>query len=103
MITLRVFNQFYPLVISSFTATSRQIRFPENVRGLNGEVLHLKEFKVPLDYLAAKDSKLHELIKKKEAEGDDVWRVETDEDGDICIKIKHYIRFSFYNLHIAFE
>lgn len=72
--------------------SSGGIRFPENIHGLNGDVLYLKDFEIPLDYLAAKDGMLYEKVTRSETRGDHVWKLDTDEKGSVRVKVKLYIR-----------
>lgn len=47
---------------------------------------------MPLDYLAENDEGLYQTVLEKKSTGDDVWKLVADEDENLIIRIKLFVR-----------
>ncbi|XP_065072296.1 hydroxylysine kinase-like [Rhopilema esculentum] len=65
---------------------------PTNISSRNGNFAELKEFEVPLEYIAERDASFAEKIAKKQIDGDGVWKAVVGRNSEIKVVIKHYIR-----------
>ena len=72
---------------------SHGLACPENIQAINGD------FSIKMDFYACKkdlekqDHSLVAKIKSQELQGDGVWSANFDENGNIIVTLKHYVRF----------
>ena len=72
---------------------SHGLACPENIPAINGDFSIKMDFYACKEALEKQDHSLVAKIKSQELQGDDVWSANFDENGDIIVTLKHYVRF----------